>query len=266
MAATATQDDDLIIFNDEETDTTVEETSGGTQQWDDTTTDDEKVEISNDDDIITFDGDDDNKEANEVKDAPKDEEVSTDLWEIEDIAEEEVTELNLESLSTPEDVKEELIDIQDKWDVTSFEDLGIDLGKLGDKEWENLDGINLEESAVPVIEETAITEETQEQKDENLDNEIGSIEDFAAGFADSDIDESTLVGILDATILKINKREEMIGEQIDAKEAETAEIRGEIEHLKIKKNEKEEEIASLQTERKKIVETRDGIEKMKQAS
>jgi hypothetical protein len=99
-----------------------------------------------------------------------------------------------------------------------------------------------------------------------MDHDIDSIEDFASGFADSDIDESTLIWILESTILKVTKREEVIWEQIATKEEEIWEIRGEIEHLKINYRVKEGEIAELNIEREKITKTREGKEKMKEAS
>lgn len=260
MATTATQDDDLIIFNDEAEDE-IQDTSGasGGTQNDDTSTDDS-------DELITFEAED--KKATKGKN------------ETDELIINEDSSIDLETAATPEALKTELIDVQDNPELTSFDDMGIDLEKLGDKEGENLKGINTTDDLVEAKKETTIeaskdtdfgfdldeSENKEILDDKKMNDDIGSIEDFASGFADSDIDESTLIWILEATILKVTKREEVIWEQIAAKEEEIWEIRGEIEHLKINYRVKEGEIAELNIEREKITKTREGIEKMKEAS
>jgi hypothetical protein len=70
-----------------------------------------------------------------------------------------------------------------------------------------LEGINTQEEKVEVKKETPVeasndtdfgfdlddTESKEMQDDKKMDHDIDSIEDFASGFADSDIDESTLI-------------------------------------------------------------------------
>lgn len=250
MAATATQDDDLIIFNDESEDET-QSSSGGKQ--------DDGAQADQADELISFDADE--------KKVTKNQNSEDELIINEDSS------IDLKWAATPEELKAELIDVQDNPELASFDDMWIDLEKLGDKEWENLKDINVKEEKIETKAEVENTtdfgfdlEETpveEAQADSVMDDDLGSIEDFASGFADSDIDESTLVGILEATILKVTKREEVIGQQIAAKEEDIWEIRGEIEHLKINYRVKEGEIAELNIEREKITKTREGIEKMK---
>ena len=181
--------------------------------------------------------------------------------------------LSLETASTPETTKEELIEIQDTKDGASFKDMGIDLDKLGDTKGENLESLDLsleatnDEAVVPAIDlETASeTSEAEEAKKEKLDNELESIEDFTA-WLPADIDESTLIWILDATILKLNKREEVATEQIENKRGEVEDIQGEIRERKAEERAWKKEITELEAEKKKIVTTRESIEKMKEAA
>lgn len=189
--------------------------------------------------------------------------------------------LSLESEVAPEtnseDLKKELIDIQDTPEGASFEDMGIDLEKLGDKEAENLewmdlsldtltgDDISLDLENAGAAEIDSKSEEVLEEAAQDISEDIDSIEDFTAGLP-ADIDESTLVWILDATIIKLNKREEVATEQIEWIKSEVETVQSEIRELKSEERAKKKEITQLEAEKKKIVTTRESIEKMKEAA
>ena len=249
--------DDIIDFwNSEEADTSTNEETSETEVVEEETNIDLNLE-----EIIESPAD--TSDEAPVEEANTDQASGDDsqAWDNDDTKEVEQN-ISLEEISTtPDNVKEELIDIQDKQETVSFDDVGIDLDKLWDSNAENLEWIDIQVEAP--VEELAIPEEVVEVP--SIEEELGSIEDFAAGFADSDIDESTLIWILDATILKLTKREETATEEIKLRKEEETELKWEISDLRKEERAKKAEIKKLEAERQKTIQTRESIEKMKAA-
>ena len=174
--------------------------------------------------------------------------------------------LNLETSEDPssDDFKNQLIEAQDQKDGVSFADMGIDLDKLWDSEWENLEKIEIDadapskntlEAQAEVFWGVALLglqekEDTEETPDESAQAEMLDLHDDIGAFWDlsdgmEEVDEGTHDGILEAAILKLVNREKAIDGEIQIEEDQKAEKKQEIAELK-------KEIKGLQGEVTKI--------------
>ena len=212
----------------------------------------------------------------------------------EDVKAEEIEEISFEieaeedTKTSNEDLKAQLIEAQDKADGISFEDMGIDLDKLGDSKWENLENIQIEAQAEPKnsleaetavfwgvallwLEDNAKTEEVEEIDMSNLNDDIwafGDLSDEMQG-----VDEGTHDGILESAILKLVNRDKGIDWEIEKEEKaksekkdEIAELKKQIKELQWEVSEIENEIKDLETEKATTNKTKEGLEKMKIAA
>lgn len=190
-----------------------------------------------------------------------------------------------------EDLKAQLIEAQDQEDGVSFADMGIDLDKLGDSKWENLENIKVE-AEIETTPTNSLEAETavfwgvallwlDDQKEEevvaetdniDLENDMGAFWDMIE--QTEEIEEGTTHDwILESAILKLVNRDKAIDGEIlkeeevkSWKKDEIAELKKQIKALQWEVNDIETEIKELETEKATTNKTKEWLEKMKIAA
>ncbi|MDD3144546.1 MAG: hypothetical protein PHV23_00380 [Candidatus Gracilibacteria bacterium] len=225
MAGT-TNDDDLLILSDD--------TDSGTDFVLDDTIITDNESSSNSEDLISFDTDLSNFGNSEIKVEEVENINSTDGFSL-DLSDSNVSETVLPIIE--EEVVQDLpLNNSNNDDNLSF---GID------EESETNNDIVLEsEKKEEVAEDTFVfgTTNSEEVKTTSI---------------------GTMTDILDDTIAKFSKREEMIGNDIKSREEHVLSLKAEIAELEGKVTSENEEVSKLNSEKQAIVKNRKSLEKMK---